>query len=162
MLKVCVFYLSVGLLPSLLLAAEVPVVSDLRQEAKLSQQSRLPLLISFSAEECHYCELIEEDFLEPLLLRQVDRDRVIIRKLELDGEDVRGFDGVLLSPAALARFYGVTVTPTVLFLDSKGEELSERLIGISTPDLFGAYLEQSIDQARVVLREALVRLPKRP
>ncbi|MDQ7074470.1 MAG: thioredoxin fold domain-containing protein [Gammaproteobacteria bacterium] len=152
MLKWLLFCFSVVLFPSVLLAAEVQVVSDLRQEAKLSQQRGLPLLISFSAEECHYCELLEEDFLEPLLLRQVDRDRVIIRKLELDGEDVRGFDGALLSPAAVARRYGVTVTPTVLFLDSQGEELSERLIGISTPELFGAYLDQSIDQARSVLR----------
>ncbi len=87
-----------------------------------------------------------------MLLGSYYKDRVLIRKLELDGDDVRGFAGELLTPSAFARIYGVTVTPTMLFLDPNGKELSERMIGIATPELFGGYLDEAIEEALVKMK----------
>jgi len=152
MLRLLLFVFFSGVLPAYLVAAEVVVVSDFQQEAKLAQQRRLPLLITFSTAECNYCDLLEEEFLEPMLLSGDYEDRVLIRKLELDGDDVRGFDGKRLTPSAFARIYGVRVTPTMLFLDPNGKELSERMIGIATPELFGGYLDEAIEEALVKMK----------
>jgi len=153
MLRLLLFFLLSGLLPASLVVAEVAVVRDFQQEAKLAQQRRLPLLITFSTAECNYCDLLEEEFLEPMLLGHYYKDRVLIRKLELDGDDVRGFAGEWLTPSAFARIYGVRVTPTMLFLDPYGKELSERMIGIATPELFGGYLDEAIEEALAKLKQ---------
>jgi len=98
MLRLLLFFLLSGLLPASLVVAGVAAVSDFQQEAKLAQQRRLPLLITFSTAECNYCDLLEEEFLEPMLLSGDYEDQVLIRKLKLDGDDVRGFAGELLTP----------------------------------------------------------------
>jgi len=40
----------------------------------------------------------------------------------------------------------------MLFLDPSGKELSERMIGISTPELFGGYLDEAIEEALVKMK----------
>ena len=57
-------------------------------------------------------------------------------------------DGAEVPGNVLARQYGVGVTPTLLFLDSRGRELTARLRGINTPEFFGFYVDRGIERAR--------------
>jgi thioredoxin-related protein len=153
--KPAVFGCALLLLMAGVLLAEmrVPVAKNLQQEGSQAQQRQLPILLAFSADDCSYCELLEEDFLQPMLLGGEYQDRVIIRKLRLDdGSSLRDFSGKSVDTTRLSDRYRVFVTPTILFVDGEGRELAERMVGINTPELFGGYLDACIDTARTSIR----------
>ena len=66
--------------------------------------------------------------------------------------DLVSWDEMLTAGAAapdeLARRYGARLTPTVLFLDGRGRELTKPMIGINTVEFYGYYLDAAIDTAR--------------
>ena len=131
----------------------VPVAHDLQQEGRQAQSLQLPIMLTFSADDCSYCELLEEDFLQPMLLSGEYGDRAIIRKLILDdGSSVSDFSGRDIEATRLSDQYRVFVTPTILFIDGEGRELAERIVGINTPELFGGYLDACIDTALASIR----------
>lgn len=138
---------------SLQAEVRVPVAQDLQQEGHQAQSRQLPIMLTFSADDCNYCELLEEDFLQPILLSGEYGDRVIIRKLILDdGSSVSDFSGRDIEATQLSDQYRVFVTPTILFVDGEGRELAERMVGINTPEMFGGYLDTCIDTARASIR----------
>ncbi len=134
--------------------AEVPLAQDLREAAGLAEKSCAPVLLEFAADYCDYCELLETEILAPTLLDPDYDRRVQMRKLLIDsGNSLRGFDNRPTDAATLAGQYNIMVTPTVVFVDRDGNEIAERLVGISSVDFYGAYLDMSLDQSRQRLRE---------
>lgn len=132
---------------------EVPVATDLQQLGVQASERRLPILLSFSALDCSYCALLEEEFLEPMLLGGEYTDKIIIRKLVLDnGSRVGNFSGRQLDATQLSDQYRIYVTPTILFVNAHGRELAERMVGINTPELFGGYLDNCIETALLGIR----------
>ena len=132
---------------------KVEEIRDFTRVAGHSDEKRLPILLMFSAEHCSYCERLEEDFLKPMLRSGDYADKVLIRKVKIDGYGtVRDFDGKQVSIGEFASRYNVYVTPTIAFLDSSGAQLAPKRVGLSTPDFFGGYLDESIDTALDVLR----------
>ena len=147
---------------ALLAEIAVPVATDLQSDARLAQQQQLPILLAFSANHCGYCNLLEEDFLQPMLLSGEYRDKIIIRKLVLDnGSRLRDFSGQKIEATRLSDRYRVYVTPTILFVDANGTELAERMVGINTPEMFGGYLDDCIETAWLMIRNpaGLAKLP---
>jgi thioredoxin-related protein len=134
-------------------ALEVPVVRDLRQEAAQISDERTPLLLMFYAEHCTYCRRMEDEFLEPMLISGDYDQKVVIRRVALDaGSALRDFNGETITGAELAERYQVFVTPTLVFLDARGNPLAEKMVGLTTPDFFGGYLDAAIDTALMRLR----------
>ena len=132
---------------------KVEEIRDFTRLASHSDEKRLPILLMFSAEHCTYCERLEEDFLKPMLRSGEYEDKVLIRKIKIDGYgNIVDFDGKQVSIDAFASRYHVYVTPTVAFLDSTGAQLAPKRVGLSTPDFYGGYLDQSINAALDVLR----------
>jgi thioredoxin-related protein len=141
---------------------EVPIAANLQADGQLAHNRQLPILLVFSAIECGYCELLEEEFLQPMLLGGEYRDKIIIRKLLLDnGSRLSDFSGKPIDATRLSDRYQVYVTPTLLFVDEKGTELAERMVGINTPELFGGYLDDCIETAWLMIRNpaGLAQLP---
>jgi len=141
---------------------EVPIAANLQADGQLAHNRQLPILLVFSAIECGYCELLEEEFLQPMLLGGEYRDKIIIRKLVLDnGSRLADFSGKPIDATRLSDRYRVYVTPTILFVNEKGTELAERMVGINTPELFGGYLDDCIDTAWLMIRNpaGLAQLP---
>lgn len=104
------------------------------------------IVLLFSQPECGFCDQVRNDFLLPLTHQQ--RPELAIRELKVPGFGaVRSADGQLLEPAAFARRYGIRFYPSVLMLDRRGQALTEPLIGISSADFYGYYLDQAIEQA---------------
>ena len=134
------------------MAADIPAIKDFRQEAKLSQEKRVPILVMFSAENCVYCMHLEEDFLKPMQNGGFYDNKVIIRRLKMGSDDVIDFDGSRITIDALAQRYSVSVTPTLVFLDSRGHQLTQKMVGLTTPELYGGYLDQAIDTSLDRLR----------
>ncbi len=132
----------------------VPLASDLRREAGEAEAACIPLLLEFATDYCEYCVLLEEEVLKPMLLNRDYDQRVLVRKLTLDrAAKLRDFDGHRVSAAALAERYRISVAPTLVFVDGRGHELTDRMVGVTTLEFYGGYLDQALDAARERLRE---------
>ena len=137
--------------------AKVPLTDNLQADARLARERNLPLLIMFSMRGCGYCDMVREDFLEPMLKSGDYADKVIMRIIRVDDYgEVRDFDGEYRQTSNIATRYRASVTPTVIFVDHKGHELAPRLLGISTPGFYGGYLDEGIDRSLRLLRPITV------
>ena len=122
---------------------------DLRHEARLARERNLVLMIEFSSEYCAYCRKLESLFLLPMQ-RNADYDeKVLIRAVSLDSyETVIDFDGNSIDTREFAARYDVSLTPTLVFVDSEGVEVSDKLVGIWSEDYYGWFIDDRIAQAR--------------
>jgi thioredoxin-related protein len=124
-------------------------VTDLRQEAKIANTNNLILVVEFSSEYCGFCRKLEDLFLLPMQRNAQYSDRVLIRSISLDSyETLIDFQGQTLSTTEFASRYDVSLTPTLIFLNAAGEEMSDKLVGIWSEDFYGAYIDSRIDEAR--------------
>ncbi len=132
----------------------VPLASDLRSAADQAEAACMPLLLEFATDYCEYCVLLEEEVLEPMLLDRDYDQRVLVRKLIIDQPArLRDFAGHRVSAAGLAERYRISVTPTLIFVDRDGHELTERMVGVTTLEFYAGYLDRSLDLASEKLRE---------
>jgi len=124
-------------------------VADLRAESMLVKQKGLVLVIEFSADDCAYCRKLEELFLLPMQRNAAYDDKILLREVSLsDFDSLINFDGRSVSTAEFAAQYNVALTPTLVFLNADGEEMSEKLVGIWSEDFFGGFIDDRIDEAR--------------
>lgn len=121
---------------------------NFQQLATLMKAKKLPLLIEFHADSCPYCKQLEEDFLSLMVGTPEYDNKIIIRQLKLDsGGDVIDFNGNTVSAHDFATRYKAYMTPVMIFVNASGDEVAERIVGINTPSLFGAYIDAEIDKA---------------
>lgn len=124
-------------------------VKDLREESSLARENQLVLVLEFSSEYCTYCHRLEELFLLPMQRNADYQDKVLIRSVSLDSfETLIDFDGRNIATDEFAARYGVSLTPTLLFLDADGVEMSEKLVGIWSEDFYGGFIDSRIEEAR--------------
>jgi len=134
-------------------AAGIPLARDLMLAGRQAERACVSLLLEFAADDCDYCTLLEVEVLNPTLLNRDYDQRVLMRKLVLDrGIKLRDFSGKSITASDLASQYKVFVTPTLLFVDGKGRELAERMVGVTTLEFYGGYLDQALDTAQEKLR----------
>jgi thioredoxin-related protein len=127
---------------------EIKLSTNLKKDGALAQELGVPMILMFSAEECPYCMVMESDYLEPLLKNRDYDSKVLIRKLHLDGfDDLVNFSGETVSASDISQEYEVWVTPTLLFLDDKGQEIQRRMVGLGVRDFVSAYIDESINLA---------------
>jgi thioredoxin-related protein len=130
-------------------------VSDLRQEAEVMRTGKLLLVLEFASEDCPYCHKLEKLFLLPMQRNADYDDKILIRSISLDDDQtVIDFEGRSLATNEFAARYGVSLTPTLLFLNADGIEISERLVGIWSEDFYGGFIDSRIDTARDTARDS--------
>jgi thioredoxin-related protein len=134
---------------------EVPEATDLALLSLQSSQQNVPILIMYAAEYCEYCERLEAEVLGPMYESGQYLDQVIIRKVMIDGtDDIRDFNGDPIDAAKFADQRGIEVTPTVQFVDAKGNELAPEMVGYNTPDLYAGYVDNAISKSRAAILSA--------
>ncbi len=127
---------------------ELPLAADFHADAAQARALKRPILVFFAAESCPYCHAVETLYLAPLHNDDAYTDKVVIRVVRVERQtQLRDFAGRNTTHAAFAQSYGVKLTPVVKLLDANGKELAPALIGYSSPDFYGAYLEQTIEAA---------------
>ncbi len=132
---------------------ELIKIKDLRKTARLAQSKNLPILIMFGTDECPYCKLLKEDFLIPIIISGDYTDKIILREAHIGNTSIIDFSGKKISTSEFSARYGVTLFPTTIFIDSTGQVLTKKIIGITTPSLFGGTLDNSIDEALMFIRK---------
>jgi thioredoxin-related protein len=124
---------------------EIPSAKSLQVEISLALKTASPLLVFISLDHCPFCKIARENYLVPLMNEQsISIVQVNFGHLT-SVTDTRGF---ALAQDQLIRAWGVKVAPTVLFLGRDGKEVAPRLVGGSTSDFYGAYLDERLRLAR--------------
>jgi len=92
------------------------------------------VVIDFAADWCVPCkELDEITFRDPQVLRF--SDKMVFLRVDLSVETPE--------TSEIKEHYGISGVPTVIFLDSGGNEISDlRLTGFEEPEPFAARLKQ--------------------
>jgi len=134
----------------------LPQADDFALLALQSNQQKLPILIMYAAETCEYCERLEDEILAPMYRSGQFDNRIIIRKVMIDSiNDIRDFDGNLVHADNFAYKRGVQVTPTLQFVDARGEQLAPEMIGYNTPEFYSAYIENAIDKSQNAIKNTI-------
>jgi len=123
----------------------LPVPASLRDAGRQAQAAGEPLVLLVSLPGCPYCELVRRNYLLPMRAEG-------LRAWQIDVTDtqrtVRDFEERASTGAALAARWKAGFTPTVLFFDARGMELADRLVGMTSVDFYGAYLDDALASAR--------------
>ncbi len=122
-------------------------VSDLKSTSRGDSNVRQPLLLVFTADDCPYCEQLAEEILLPMMRSGEYDQRVEICALNLDGGLIRDFSGRRIEPWEFAQRYNISVTPTMVLLNSRGELLHKPLVGVRTLDYYEDRIAEAIDRA---------------
>ena len=137
---------------------EIQTVTDLASLGETAQARKLPILIMFSQAECPYCTIMEENYLKPILRSGQYQDKVIIRQVRIDNlKTFTDFNGRRVEADHLTSRYHAWVTPTLIFLNGKGEEIAPKLVGIGTEGFFAGDIDNAIDAALVRVRSVALK-----
>lgn len=127
----------------------IETVKDLRVLEQQAASAELPVLLLFTAQDCEYCEAIRSFYLEPMIRSAKYEASILFRQLYIDDYSyLRDKNGELIGGDQIALKYDVELTPTILFLDADGNELAERIVGLSGADYFDKLLNTHISLAR--------------
>lgn len=119
----------------------------LASTAGLAADSGAALLV-FTKEGCNFCERLMRDQIAPLKLNP-ELDWLKIVEVPMAGEAAIALpDGRRASGRALSKAYDIKLAPTVIFLDRKGAVAAPQLVGYTSPDFYGAFLDQRVEQLR--------------
>ncbi len=144
----CLLFFTLLFYSSQTFAISLEDVKDLKQDGSLVQKSQRPIMLYVSALGCPYCKRLEKDIIAPMIKSGSYNNRILMRKiLWEDSSPIINFEGVEISPGDFLLKYDIMATPSILFLDSKGNEIAKRLNGYRSADLFWYYLDTSIEKA---------------
>jgi thioredoxin-related protein len=140
------------------LANDIPSVDDLAAAGSESRQQGIPTVVFVTREACPYCRTLRDEILLPMQRANKFGNRAVLVEVSLDRvEPLTGFDGQPTTAQAFGDRYQAQITPTLLFLDPQGREISKRIVGISNLELYGYYLQESIDTALQSIRSETPR-----
>ncbi|MES9812745.1 MAG: thioredoxin fold domain-containing protein [Candidatus Thiodiazotropha sp.] len=132
----------------------VSVVRDLTLVAKKARDEKIPILLMVSQDHCPFCQQLKREILNPMVVSGDYDDKVIITELLIDvGENVIDFEGNSVYPGSIASNYNTWVTPTLLFLDHQGKEVHKRMLGVNTIEMYGHYLDVSLEDALAAVKQ---------
>lgn len=141
----------------------MPAAVDLRTDGLQAKREHKPIIIFFSLPECHYCHVVRENYLIPMLRDASAKQRPIIREIDMtDKNKVVGFDGKNITRSAIVKNMHVRVAPTLVFLDAEGKQLTEPLIGGDTVGFYDAYLQKTLNEATQKMSASSNSLTKNP
>ena len=131
------------------LASEgVSYARNLAKDAEAARAVQGAVLVAFVGDHCPYCETVLNEFLIPMSRNPDYQGKVVMRRVETGSfRDLRDFSGRKVSHREFAGRHGTHMVPTVMLFSPDGVVLSQPLIGLTTVDYYGYYLDETIDQA---------------
>lgn len=132
--------------------SEIPRAKNLALAASSSVSKQLPLVVFVSRDACPYCRTLRESVLAPMYAAGKFEQRAVLLEVNLDWTTpLTGFDGESILAKDFAEQYKAVITPTLLFMDANGKQLSKPRVGISNLDLYVFYLDRAIDESLALL-----------
>ena len=131
----------------------LPVAQNFKADGAAAAASRKPILIFFNLTSCPYCRGALREAIVPMFRNAEWRAALEFRQVTVDdGRSLVDFDGRTIENLAFAKGRKGTFTPTVMLVDDKGQLLGDPIVGISSFDFYGAYVDalakKAIDEMR--------------
>ncbi len=123
----------------------LPTPTSLREAALAAQSQGEPLVLLVSLPGCVWCELLRRNYLAPMRQEGVHAFQITVNDRQLA---VANFQGQPSHGADIAAAYRATFTPTLMFLNSQGQETVKRIVGVASADLIGALIDARLATAR--------------
>jgi thioredoxin-related protein len=129
----------------------LPSSKSLRNDIAAALKTSKPLVVLVSLDNCPFCKIARENYLIPLTIEQA----ITVIQVNI-GHDTAIEDalGKQTTHAQLIRNWSIKAAPTVLFLGKGGVEIAPRLVGGTSSDFYGAYLQERVDQAIKSIKSA--------
>lgn len=133
----------------------IAMLRSLPVDGALARDSCQPILIMVSQFACPYCETLRKHVLLPMIKSGDYKGLVLIREVSIDaGETLIDVDeNPIHGSAFAARYLSEILTPTVLIIAPDGSPLADAIIGISSLDYYGSYLDEAIAKGRESMLE---------
>ena len=132
--------------------------SNLPGDGREASEKQVPILMFFSMKHCPFCIEVEEDYLKPMLRNAEYDKKIIIRKIRIDGtESVRDFAGNERDAGEFSEDYSVSMVPTIVLVDAKGNRIAPSIIGITNSHYYSHELDQAIDKSTDKIRSHAMR-----
>ena len=132
---------------------EIKKGNDLATDGEEAGKKQIPVLMFFSMAHCPFCIEVEEDYLKPMLRNSAYDNKVIIRKIRIDGIDtVRDFAGKEHQAEDFGDLYNVSMVPTLILVDANGKKISPSIIGIANAHYYSDELDKAIDASTQKIR----------
>ncbi len=127
-------------------------VTDWSREAAQARSADLPILVIFTADDCHYCEQLKRQVIEPGIHGGPLQGKALVREFDIHrGGKITDFDGDRIRSRIFVNRYQVFATPTVVILDGSGAPLTEPLVGFDDAESYRERLSQALDNALIAL-----------
>jgi len=134
--------------PSAEPASGVPVAENLQADAQAAAELGGAVLLVFVSDRCGYCETVLNEFLIPMSRNTDYSQRIVMRRIVTNSDrPLLNFRGAPLTHRRFAQGVGVRMTPVVQMFGTQGQLLGRPLVGLSTIDYYGHFLDQTIDLA---------------
>lgn len=149
--RVCLSALVLPTLPTLAnaAAATLPNAKSLRDELAMALKVGNPLLVLVSLDACPYCKVVRDHYLGPM---RVQDSLPVVQVNMHSNAALQDFRGTAQTHDKMVRTWQIRIAPSVLFFGADGAEVAPRLIGASSTDYYGSYLEQRLSQARAAIK----------
>ena len=111
------------------------------------------IVLMFTDPQCPFCYRLEQEVLLPLLASGEHDETMVLRSVEAFSSQRHYSLGqdTTVTGVALAQRFGVSVVPTLVFVDASGQELAQPLEGVSNYEYYGYYLSQQLTIAAEAL-----------
>jgi thioredoxin-related protein len=151
------------LLPGLAVANSNPnpnpnVVSytrNLPADGELARRAGVPLLVIFTAPDCAYCDRVMHYYLIPMQRNPDYANKVMVRRVQMTStRALVDFDGKPTTSRQFAQHMKVTLAPTIIVFTPAGKPAGKPLIGLSSEDYYGGYMDAAIDAGHAAMQSA--------
>lgn len=128
-------------------------LQSFQQVAATARTRGVPILVVFCSYWCQHCDVLEQQVLKPMMLKDKYRERILLKKLEVDSDStITGFDGRQYRSDEISKMYNVDLYPTMVFFDANGREVSQRIVGMTLVEQVVDKLDSAIDKAVQALK----------
>jgi len=119
---------------------------DIREDVKEAFTENKRVVLFFGQNGCPYCKkLMEVNLSDPIIARYMQERFDVIALNIVGAREVEWLDGKTRTEKELAEHLRVRATPTLLFLDEKGE-IVQHVTGYDPPKAFLAILKNAAIQ----------------
>ena len=126
---------------------------DLLADAQEAGKKQIPILLFFSMKHCPFCIEVEEDYLKPILRNSEYDNKVIIRKIRIDGTgSLKDFSGKEYDAEEFGDNYNVSMVPTLILVDTQGNKTVPPIIGIRNSHYYSHDLDKAINASTLRMR----------
>lgn len=136
-------------MPAMAVGRELPTSKSLQNDIAAALKTSKPLVVLVSLDHCPFCKIARENYLLPLMREQ---DLAVVQVNMGDVTTIFDPQGRRTTQSELIKSWQIAAAPTILFLGKNGQEIAPRMVGGSTSDFYGAYLQERIEQSIKALK----------